>query len=106
MSWQSVLTVLGWRRGSCRAVVGVVAGGWRGGVLVAGSGSSSSTHLDTVFSLATFALVVRGSTPRIIDYKQIVKSYKIIPSLSYENYIVFNLDERIGTLDAIAMKST
>jgi hypothetical protein len=60
-----VLAVLGWRRRCCRAVVGVVAAGWRGDVLVAGSGSGSSTQLDTTFSLVRFTLVVRGSTPRM-----------------------------------------
>jgi hypothetical protein len=60
-----VLAVLGWRRRCCRAVVGVVAAGWRGNVLVAGSGSGSSTQLDTTFSLVRFTLVVRGSTPRM-----------------------------------------
>ena len=88
-----IVCCAGWRRKCCRAVVSVVVGGWCGGVLVTGSGRSSSTQLDTKFSLVTFALVVRGSTPRIW-YRFIINkswNHKVIPSLSYEMYLVLSM---------------
>ena len=58
MSWLSCARCAGWRKECCRAVVGMVVGGWCGGMLVTGSGSSSSTQLDTTFSLITLNLYI------------------------------------------------
>jgi len=89
-----VLAVLGWRRRCCRAVVGVVAAGWRGGVLVqwlaaAAAVRRSSTQHSGSFDLRSW-FVVRLL---VCDpyYKHVMKSHKIVSSLSYKIYMVFNL---------------